>query len=395
MMLRHLRRPARPDPEFVDGGHGRLRPGRVIVAAFVALVLAVGGTTIALAADADSSPPQPQPLDQAILQALSSKPVAGISADVTFTSNLFPTGTVLGKVASSLLSGSGHLWLSGDGQGRVDVQTGAGPVQAVWNTSTLSVYVAALDTVYRANLPAAPTTTGPPTLARIDRVLALIGADWSISQPQPSVAAGQPAYSVTLSPKESAGALSSLALTWDADHAVPLQVAVYARGTQSPALELAVTKIVYGAVAPADLQPTFPAGATVTDLGSLLRGATSGPAPESGLDAVTAAAGFPVSAPDSLAGTPRSGVHLRDGTVLVSYGRDLGGLVLVEHKTGTSTEGDNASAFLPAVTVDGIRAHELTTTLGTALTWQAAGVTYVLAGSVPPATLENALPAVR
>lgn len=386
MMLRHLRRPTRPDPEFVDGRRGRLRLGRVIVAAFVALVLAVGGTTIALAADADPSPPRPQPLDQAILQALSSKPAAGVSADVTFTSNLFPTGTVLGKVASSLLSGSGHLWLSADGQGRVDAQTGAGPVQAVWDTSTLSVYVAALDTVYRASLPAAPTTTGPPTLAGIDRVLALIGADWTISQPQPSVAVGQPAYSVTLSPNESASELSSLALTWDADHGAPLRVAVYARGTQSPALELAVTKIVYGAVAPADLQPTFPAGATVTDLGSLLHGATPG----------AATAGFPVSAPGSLAGIPRSGVHLRDGTAVVTYGRDLGGLVLVERKTGTSTQGGgDASGFLPAVTVDGIEAHELTTTLGTALTWQAAGVTYVLAGSVPPATLESALPAVR
>lgn len=368
-----------------------------MVAVFVALMLTVGGTAIAFAADADPSAPPPQPLDQAIAQALSGKPVAGVSADVTVTSSLFPAGGALGKVASGLLSGSGHLWLSNDGRGRVDVQTGAGPVQAAWDTTKLSVYVAALNTVYRSSLPASggSTTTGPPSLTQIDHVLAQIGVDWTISQPQPSVTVGQPAYGVTLSPKESASRLSSVAVTWDADHAVPLRIAVYARGTPTPALELAVTKIVYGAVAPADLQAAFPAGATVTDLGSLLHGAISAPAPVSGLGAVTAAAGFPVSAPDSLAGIPRSGIQLRDGTVIASYGHDLGGLLLIERKTETATRGGNALPFLPSVTVDGITAHELTTTLGTALSWQTAGITYVLAGSVPSATLEDALPAVR
>lgn len=390
MVLRRLRWNVRPDPEFVDGTLHRRRGSRVLVAALVALALAGAGAAIALAADADPSPPQAQPLDQAIAHALSGRPVAGVSADVTFTSNLFPAGTVLGKLASGLLSGSGHLWLSSDGQGRVEVQTGAGPVQVVWDATTLSVYVAALNTVYRSSLPAlggSTTTTGPPSLTRIDHVLAEVGVDWTISQPQPSVAAGEPAYSVTLSPKESASTLSSLALTWDADHAVPLRIAVYARGMSTPALELDVTRIAYGSVAPSDLQATFPAGATVTDLGTLLHATPSGPAPGS--------AGFPVSAPNSLAGIPRSSVHLRDGTAIVSYGHDLGGIVLIERKTDASPRGQSAPAFLPVVTVDGITAHELSTTLGTALTWQAAGVTYVLAGSLPSATLESALPAVH
>jgi len=39
-------------------------------------------------------------------------------------------------------------------------------------------------------------------------------------------------------------------------------------------------------------------------------------------------------------------------------------------------------------------AGKRTTTLGTALTWKTHGVTYVLVGSVPAATLEHALPAV-
>src|SRR5579862_8477615 len=407
VMLRRLGWPAPVDPEFVDRqatrGVRALSRRSGWIAVFAALALAGGGTAIALAADDSPSPPQSQPLDRAIAQALSSKPVTGVSADVTFTGDLFPTGTMLGKLASGLLSGSGQLW-SDTGQGRIEMQTGAGPVQVVWDTSTLSIYAAALNTVYRISIPnadrpssSASTATQPPTLAQVDNILSQVDADWTISQPQPAVVAGQPAYSVTLSAKESGSMLSSLQLSWDAQHATPLKIAVYARGTSTPAIELDVTNIVYGPVAPANLQATFPANATVTSLGSIPHTTTSGPPPTpiSGLPAVSAAAGFPVCAPDSLLGTPRSGVYLHDRTVFVSYGHDLAGIALIERKADPSTQTQHALTLLPTVTVNGINAHELTTTLGTALTWQAQGVTYVLAGSVPAATLEHALPAVR
>jgi hypothetical protein len=45
---------------------------------------------------------------------------------------------------------------------------------------------------------------------------------------------------------------------------------------------------------------------------------------------------------------------------------------------------------LPQVSLDGVTAHELATQLGTALTWKRGGVSYVLAGSVPPAAAEAA-----
>src|SRR5262249_25321170 len=99
----------------------------------------------------------------------------------------------------------------------------------------------------------------------------------------------------------------------------------------------------------------------------------------SGLPAVPAAAGFPVAAPDIIGGRSRSSVDLRDGTVFIRHGEGSNGIALIERKTATSTTGHGFLDNQPSVTVDGVRAHELTTTLGSALTWHADGTTYVLA----------------
>jgi hypothetical protein len=172
-----------------------------------------GGTAIALAGG--SSAPPPKPLDQATAHAFSASRV-GISAHVTLSSHL-PSDTPVGRLADSFLSGSGRVWVSDNGQGWLDLQTGAGPVSAAWDSTTLSVYVAALNSVYRTSFPQ-PASQGvtapqPPTLAAIDRILARIGQGWTISQPQPGVVARQPAYTVSMSPKKSGSLLTSSELT--------------------------------------------------------------------------------------------------------------------------------------------------------------------------------------
>src|SRR5262249_49147001 len=244
------------------------RPGRAVLAAVCAAMTLVGGGTAIALAGGSSSPP-PKPLDQAIAQAVSAGPV-GMSAEGSLSSHLLPSGTPLGKLADEFLSGSGHMWVSDNGEGRLDLQSGAGPVSAVWDSTTLSVYVAALNSVYRTSSPQPASQNGaapqPPTLTAIDSVLAGIGQAWTISQPQPGVVAGQPAYTVSLSPKQSGSLLASVELTWEADHGTPLHAAVYGQGATNPALELDVTKIVYGPVSHSDLQANFPPTATVTDL---------------------------------------------------------------------------------------------------------------------------------
>jgi hypothetical protein len=75
--------------------------------------------------------------------------------------------------------------------------------------------------------------------------------------------------------------------------------------------------------------------------------------------------------------------------LLAVYGHGLGAIVVFEH---AARGGANAGMLgaLPTVSLDGVTAHELATQLGTALTWQKGGVSFVLAGSVPPAAAEAA-----
>jgi outer membrane lipoprotein-sorting protein len=382
----------------------RISTRTLIVVVTAVLAVAAGGAAIAVAAGGSGPTPQAKPLDQAIQDALSAKPADGVTARIAFTNTLFPSGTLVGQAGSALMSGaSGRLWLAGDGRGRIELQSDAGDVQIVWDTKQISIYDASSNTVYRADLPQSSTSGGsagdagaPPTLAEIDKFLSDLGAHWAISEAQPTDVAGQPAYSVSVSPKHDGGLLGSLQLAWDAVHGVPLRIGIYAQGSSSPVLELAVTDISYGLVSTADVAVAPPSGAKVVDLssGSSPDQGSSTPA-VTGLDAVKAAAGFPVVAPDSLVGLPRKDVRLIGGkTVIALYGQGLGGIVLVERKAEASATAGMLSS-LPTVSLDGLSAHELATPLGTALEWQSAGTSYVLAGSLPSAAAESAARAVK
>jgi outer membrane lipoprotein-sorting protein len=380
----------------------RLSTRSLVLVVVVVCALAVGGVAIAMAAKGGGKTPQPKPLDRAIASALAAKSPAGITARIRFTNKLFPSGSLLGQAGSALMSGaSGRLWLTADGRGRMELQSDAGDVQIVWNGDRISIYDASSNTVYRATLPAgarshAKSGNGQPTLAEIDKVLEELGLHWTLSGATPADIAGQPAYSVSASPKHDGGLLGSLRLAWDAVHGTPLRAAIYAHGSSSPVLELAVTSISYGSVPSSDVDVSPPKGARVVDLGTPSAPDHGKSAPAvTGLARVKAKAGFPVVAPASLVGLPRRDVRLVGGdTVLVLYGHGLGGLVLVEHKAGDSGPA-RALAALPTVSLDGLTAHELATQLGTVLAWHAGGTSFVLAGSLPPAAAEAAARAVK
>jgi hypothetical protein len=381
----------------------RLSTRSLLILVVAVAALGAGGAALAIAAGGGGPTPPPKPLDQAIQDALGANPPDGVTARVTFTNKLFPSGALLGQAGSALMSGaSGRLWLTNDGRGRVELQSDAGDVQIVWNQTTISVYDASSNTVYRADLPAHGDANGssnggaPPTLAEIDTFLTDAGAHWLVSDAQPTDVAGQPAYSVSVSPKHDGGLLGSVELAWDAVQGTPLRIGVYAQGSSAPVLELAVTDISYGSVPSSDVDVSPPPGAKVVDLGTAPPGEKgSGTPAVSGLDAVQAAAGFPVVAPDTLVGLPRRDVRLLGGdTVVAAYGQGLGGIVLVERKADGAGPAA-ALSVLPTVSLDGLTAHELATQLGTVLAWRSGGTSYVLAGSLPAAAAEAAARAVK
>lgn len=384
-----------------------LSTSRLLLLIAAVIVLAAGGAAIAVTASGGSgSTPPPKPLADAIHDSLTAPAPDGITARVTFTNKLFPSGAITGQVGSALMSGaSGRLWATNDGHGRLELQSDAGDVQVVWNDTEVTVYDASSNTVYRATLPADTNTSGDnsgvPSVATISDFLAKLGEHASVSAAEPSNVGGQEAYTVRLSPKHDGGLLGAAEIAFDAARGVPLRLAIYAQGASTPVLELTATDISYGPVSSSDVEVTPPAGATSVDLGALTRNANgsadSGQVQATGLQAVQAAASFPVVAPDTLVGLPRQDARLVGNSdskaAVVVYGHGLGAIIVVERGAVGASSGPLGS--LPEVSLDGVTAHELATQLGTALTWKSGGVSYVLAGSVPPAAAEAAARALK
>jgi outer membrane lipoprotein-sorting protein len=369
--------------------------------------VAVGGTAIAVAAGGGSgATPPPKPLAQAIHDALAAPDSAGITASVRFTNRLFPSGSLLGGNASALMSGAtGRLWLTNDGRGRLELQSDAGDVQIVWNKDKVTAYDASSNTAYTFNLPASatesssPANGAAPSLTQITDFLSNLGERADVSAAQPTDIAGRPAYNVTISPKHDGGLLGSAELAWDAEQGVPLRVAVYAQGSSKPVLELTATDISYGSVPASAVDVSPPAGAKTMDLSSAAtpQNGSDKTNAATGLAAVQAAVDFPVVAPDTLVGLPRKDVRtVKGNNALVIYGQGLGAIVVVERKAdATGTQQSGPMSALPSVSLDGLTGHELATQLGTAIEWQRNGVSFVLAGSLPPAAAESAARALK
>jgi hypothetical protein len=218
---------------------------------------------------------------------------------------------------------------------------------------------------------------------------------WTVSGATPTNTAGQPSYTVRIAPKDDGGLLGAAEIAWDAAHGVPLRAAVYAQGQTSPVLELAVTQISYGPVAAAEVDVKPPATATAVELNPPAgQDAHGGETAVQGLDAVQRQVGFTVTAPDSLAGLPRKEVRLvrfgSENGALVSYGQGLGAIVVLERKAGAQDKQRPGGLRMPQINVDGITGSELATALGTVVTFDRHGVSYIVAGSVPPIAAENA-----
>lgn len=372
----------------------------LVIAAVVVVTAAIGGAAAVSAIGGSGQTPPAKPLAQAIHDALAGQKPSSIYADIGFTNTLFPSGALTGQAGSALMSSAtGRLWVTANG-GRLELQSpsASGDSQIVWTKTKVTLYDGFSNTAYVFDLPQDSSTTaatGPsavPTIDEITTFLTGLAKHWSVSEANPSNTGGQESYTVKVSPSHDGGLLGSAELAFDAANGVPLKVAIYAQGSSSPVLALEATNISFGTVSDSDVQFTPPATAKVIDVTS--HGAGTGfhssTPPVTGLAAVQAAAPFTVAAPDTLVGLPRQDVRLVGGkTVIAVYGQGLGAVIAVERaKTATATAGPLDQ--LPQVKINGATGHELATQLGTVVTWDAGGVSYVLAGSLPPAAAEAA-----
>jgi hypothetical protein len=377
----------------------RRRPRLVLAGAIIALLAVVA---IASAALTGRAKPPRRSLAAAVHRALTAKPVAGVTARIKLTDKLVDTGALPRGMSSPLLAGaSGRAWWAADGRFRLELQSANGDNELVSDGHRLTFYDAKHDTVYTLPLPAegkrAATNSrrhehGAPTLADVRRGLAHLAGHAAVSGARPTDVAGRPAYSVTVAPKRNGGLLGHLALAWDADHGVPLRVAVTARGAKDPVLALEATDIDYGRVPASVLAPPDPPGAKHVRIELPTGGAHHATRREhthaeaKTLAAVRRRAAFTVAAPARLGGLKRSRVHLASKKVVATYGTGLGGLLVVESRAGREQPSRRLDQ-LPSVPIGSAAGHELPTALGTVVTWTSGGVAYVVAGPHPTSTV--------
>lgn len=376
--------------------------GRLTALCIAAVLALAGAATIAVAGPGSGPTPPAKPLAQAVRDALSGTAPAGVSARVTFTNSLIDTSGIA-KGTNPLLAGAeGRLWISEDGNLRLELQSqgGGGDAQVVLRGDELTVYDASANTIYRATLPPAPADAEragdtPPALATVERALSRLARVATVGEATPANIAGREAYSVRLAPRRDGGLVGGAALAWDAANGAPLRVAVYSTLRTDPVLELVATDVDFGAVDAATFDAATPPGATVVDLSPAkdTAGAKDGDhrKPVTGLDAVRAKVGFPLAAPDTLAGKARSEVALVTGDdregALVTYGEGLGGIAVLQTPVKPGDEGPASGSGRDegVGSVDlggGVRGMQLETPLGTALTFTRDGVRVVVIGSV-------------
>jgi hypothetical protein len=180
----------------------------------------------------------------------------------------------------------------------------------------------------------------------------------------PTDVAGQATYTVRVSPKEGGSLIGGAELSFDAANGAPLRAAIYSSTSSSPVIELAATAVSYGPVSDSVFAFTPPPGVKIEEVSS----PGAGGAHKAGSSA-------------NEASKPK----------LTTHGHGLSAIAVLESKTSTAAGKSTGNPLegLPQVSIDGTKASELSTELGTLLSFERSGVHYLLAGSVTPSAIEE------
>jgi outer membrane lipoprotein-sorting protein len=361
----------------------RLPLSRLLLLGALIIVIGVSITAIASAVDSGPTPPA-KPLAQAVHDTLAGAQgtkIEGVSANIQLTDHLLEGASLAtggagggggGLTSSPLITGaSGRLWIAKDGRVRLELQSQKGDTQIVYDGHTVTIYDAASNTVYRYTPPAHEGSSSPdegsgqkhevPSVAKIEEAIAHLSKNADVSGATPTDVAGQPAYTVRVSPNESGSLLGGAELSWDANNGVPLRAAVYSSTSSSPVIELAATEVSFGPVESSIFEITPPANAKVQEIT------------------------FPQDHQEGATKTSGEG----EKPNVTTHGHGPATIAVLTTKSKSASGKSESLEGLPKVTINGASASELRTELGTLLTFERSGVRYLVAGAVSPVAVEE------
>jgi outer membrane lipoprotein-sorting protein len=404
------------------------RTGRAPVRGFTLIlgllfVLALGAGVVVAQARAQSAPPE-KLTEEELLSRITAAPenAPDFEATVTVEQTLVPEGLIgasQGDRAGNSGPRSARVWYGGPDKIRSEVQGENGDQLFVKNGTEVRAYDGATNTLRTGDK---PESEGQPEKAaspeKINEVLAEISPTSNLQAGAPVEFAGRWAYPLTLEPKDKNLTLVERAEALvDAETFVPLSFELYAEGTAEPVVRYEASDFEVGPVPDERFQLETPPGATVEQMEEHGNGEEQGeegrenrePQSVASVAEAQEAVGFPVR---QLA-TPPGGREIAEirvagsAGVVQTYGEGWGTVVLVQkpdrgpesadqsqedsrREASGEDDGRDEQLQVPTVDLGDVEAKEISTPIGTGLSWSANGVSYSLVGSVPAAELEEA-----
>lgn len=300
-------------------------------------------------------------------------------------------------------SRTARVWYGGQDLIRAELQGDTGDQIFVRNGPRVWLYDGAANTLRTADgVPeqeATPQETVTP--AEIGELLDRLSATSDLTQESSRAVAGRSAYVLTLAPNDRSTTLVERGQVFvDAETYLPLRVLLYVEGQEDPVFSWEATGFETRPVPDERFAFETPPGAEVLPLEEPAREGRDRPEkarePQQAesVEEAEDSVGFEIREPESLpGGRELTDVKLAGNGVVLTYGSGWGTVVLAQGPEGERPEipgaepggGEGSFDDFQVPTVDlggGIEAQEISSPAGTTLTWNAGGVSYVLAGSV-------------
>lgn len=388
---------------------GRVSTRALTIFAGLALLVVLGAGAIALGGGAQGEPPE-RLTEAEILSRLATAPEEAppFRATVAVEQTVIPDG-LIGASEGDAAGGpqTARIWRGGPDQVRAELQGENGDKVLVKNGAAFSVYDGASNTLRTGQKPSG--AEGPPEAVspeEIDRFLAEISPTSDLAAGEPVELAGRWAYPLTLTPKDESQTLVEEAeVLIDAEAFVPLRFELFAEDVPEPVASYEAQDFEVGPVPERRFQFETPPGATVEEIepknGERHEGKRDDFTEPRKVESVEEAgelAGFPVEGlPEAPGGRELEEIRVIGDAAVLRYGSGWGTMVLAEKKGGggaaqipEAEEGRGEGLQVPTVDLGGVEAREVSTPVGTVLTWNDGGISYTLAGSVTAAELEGA-----